>query len=703
MEDTAGTGGNGDLNANLRWRSTGDPQLDKAVQQWLDWDRNKWTRAQVESLVAAGRLENLRSRLCSRMSFGTAGLRAPMGAGFNRINDLTVIQSSQGLHAYLCRCFADLSSRGVVVGYDTRGQEESGCSSQRLAKLTAAVMLSRDVPVHLFSSFVPTPYVPYAVKRLGAASGVMITASHNPKEDNGYKVYWCSGAQIASPHDKEVLRCIEEQLEPWSASCWDEELVDRSSLRTDPLTQINSCYMEDLTSLCFHRDLNRSCTLKFVHSSFHGVGHDFVQQAFRVFGFAPPVPVPEQKDPDPNFSSVRSPNPEEGESVLVPWISVESELLGFAPCLSSSSVFQELSLLLAERENAQIVLATDPDADRLAVAERSDGFGWKVFSGNELAALLGWWMFFNWKESHPDPADTNSIYMLATTVSSKILQAFARIEGFHFEETLPGFKWIGNRIHELSKTGNRVIFAFEESIGFLCGSIVPEKDGVSAAVVVAEMAAYLQTRKLSLNQQLQNIYRTYGYHVSKTSYVTCNDPPTIQRIFSRIRNFSGDDLYPKACGGIRVVHVRDVTTGYDSSQPDLRAVRAALLLPLWRFWYYPGSWSPSSYSLQITVLPVSRSSQMITFTLQNGVVATLRTSGTEPKIKYYTEFCAAPGERSAEELCHGRCGRGLGDITDVSLSRSDVSQLEDELRKVTDALLDEFLEPDKNHLIRRSV
>ncbi|XP_015241498.1 PREDICTED: glucose 1,6-bisphosphate synthase [Cyprinodon variegatus] len=621
MEDTAESG---DCNANLRWQSTGEQKVDAAVQQWLDWDRNPRTRAQVESLVAAGRLDDLRSRLCSRMSFGTAGLRAPMGAGFNRINDLTIIQSTQGLYAYLFRCFADLSSRGVVVGFDTRGQEESGCSSQRLAKLTAAVLLSRDIPVHLFSKFVPTPYVPYAVKKLGAAAGVMITASHNPKEDNGYKVYWCNGAQIASPHDKEVLRCIEEQLEPWNNSCWDEELVKNSSLRTDPLTQINSFYMEDLTSLCFHRDLNSSCTLKFIHSSFHGVGHEFVQQAFRVFGFAPPIPVPEQKDPDPKFSSVRCPNPEEGESVL------------------------KLSLLLADRENAQIVLATDPDADRLAVAEQN-GRGWKVFSGNELAALLGWWMFFNWKENHPDPAETKSVYMLATTVSSKILQAFARMEGFHFEETLPGFKWIGNRIHELSKTGNRVIFAFEESIGFLCGSMVPEKDGVSAAVVVAEMAAYLQTQKLSLNQQLHNIYRTYGYHVSKTSYVTCNDPPTIQRIFSRIRNFEGDGSYPKACGGVRIVHIRDVTTGYDSSRPDLRSV-----------------------------LPVSKSSQMITFTLQNGVVATLRTSGTEPKIKYYTEFCAAPGE-------------------------SDVSRLEEELQKVTGALLDEFLEPDKNHLIRRFV
>uniref|UniRef100_A0AAQ5ZC92 Phosphoglucomutase 2-like 1 n=1 Tax=Amphiprion ocellaris TaxID=80972 RepID=A0AAQ5ZC92_AMPOC len=612
---------NGDLNANMRCQSTGDPQLDKAVHQWLTWDRNRWTRAQLDSLIAAGHLDELRSRLCSRMSFGTAGLRAPMGAGFNRINDLTVIQSTQGLYSHLCRYFPDLSSRGLVVGFDTRGQEESGCSSDLFNKLQMSASTQQGALMHwLFSCFQP-----YAVKKLGAAAGVMITASHNPKEDNGYKVYWSNGAQIASPHDKEILRSIEEELEPWSASCWDEDLVDHSSLRTDPLTQINSCYMDELASLCFHRELNSSCPLKFVHSSFHGVGHVFIQQAFQVFGFAPPIPVPEQKDPDPNFSSVRCPNPEEGESVL------------------------KLSLLLAEKENARIVLATDPDADRLAVAENSDGCGWKVFTGNELAALLGWWMFFNWKESHPDPADTQNVHMLATTVSSKILQAFARIEGFHFEETLPGFKWIGNKIHELSKTGQRVIFAFEESIGFLCGSMVPEKDGVSSAVVVAEMAAYLHNKNLMLNQQLDNIYQTYGYHVSKTSYVICNDPPTIQKIFSRIRNFDGDGSYPKTCGGIQIVHVRDVTTGYDSSRPDLRSV-----------------------------LPVSRSSQMITFTLQNGVVATLRTSGTEPKIKYYTEFCAAPG-------------------------KSEVCRLEEELQKVTAALLDKFLEPEKNNLIRRLV
>ncbi|KAJ8256712.1 hypothetical protein COCON_G00188640 [Conger conger] len=612
----------GDLNANLNFRTTGDPRLDKAIYQWISWDKNPHTRGQVEALVQEGCVEELRCRLGSRMSFGTAGLRAPMGAGFALINDLTIIQSTQGLYKYCAIAFPDLHSRGLVIGYDTRGQEASGCSSERLARLAAAVLLGRGIRVYLFSTYVPTPFVPYAVKKLGAAAGVMITASHNPKEDNGYKVYWESGAQIASPHDKEVLRCIEESGEPWGGS-WDHGLAESSPLRTDPTLHICTCYAEELQSICFHRELNAETRLKFVHSSFHGVGHSFVQQAFRAFGFAPPIPVPEQKDPDPEFPTVSCPNPEEGESVL------------------------ELSLRLAEREGATVVLATDPDADRLAAAELSNN-RWKVFTGNELAALLGWWMLFNWKQLHSNPTDTAQVCMLATAVSSKILQAFARVHGFHVEETLPGFKWIGKRIDELRKVGKEVIFAFEESIGFMCGSMVPEKDGVSAAAVLAEMAAYLDRQNLTLNQQLANIYHMYGSHVSTTSYIFCHDPAVVKRIFSRLRCFHGENSYPRSCGGHCITHVRDLTTGYDSSQPDKKCV-----------------------------LPIIKNSHMITFTFHSGVVATLRTSGTEPKIKYYTQICALPGE-------------------------SVISSLEMELHKVTDALVEEFLEPDKNKLIRRS-
>lgn len=418
---------NKDLDANDNALvSTGDATLDKLVNQWISWDKNAATQAQIKSLIQETHVEELRRRLCSRLTFGTAGLRAAMGAGFSHVNDLTVIQSTQGMYVYLAKCFPDLWSRGLVVGYDTRAQECSGCTSERLASLTAAVMLSKGVPVYLFSTYVPTPFVPYAVKKCGTVAGVMITASHNRKEDNGYKVYWENGAQISSPHDKEILRCIEQNAEPWAES-WNQDLAESSSLRTDPLKDICTWYMEELSTLCFHRELNTQSPLKFVHSSFHGVGHAYVQKAFQAFGFPPPIPVPEQMDPDPNFSTVSCPNPEEGESVL------------------------ELSLRLAEREGARIVLATDPDADRLAVAEQCDKCGWKIFTGNELAALLGWWMLLNWKETHPDPAEIECVYMLATAVSSRILKTMAEMEGFHFEAACVLFHLSCLTFHHLRK------------------------------------------------------------------------------------------------------------------------------------------------------------------------------------------------------------------------------------------------------------
>ncbi|XP_072118572.1 glucose 1,6-bisphosphate synthase [Mobula birostris] len=600
----------------------GDQELERALYQWLLWDQNPKTKAEIEKLQHDGKKKELRDRLCYRMTFGTAGLRSAMGAGFSCINDLTIIQSTQGLLKYLEKCFSDLKQRGVVIGYDTRGQEKSRCSSMRLAQLTAAVFLSQDVPVYLFSTYVPTPFVPYAVRQLHVTAGVMITASHNPKQDNGYKVYWENGAQIGSPHDKKILQCIEESLEPWQES-WNENLSNISPLRQDPLNEICALYMEDLKKLCFHRELNSKTPLKFVHTSFHGVGHEYVQAAFKAFGFIPPIPVPEQKDPDPEFSTVKCPNPEEGECVLV------------------------LAIKLAEKEGARIVLATDPDADRLAVAEQQEDGMWKVFSGNELGALLGWWMFHCWRSEHQDPGDVKNVYMLATTVSSKILRALAINEGFHFEETLPGFKWIGNRIDELLHSGKEVLFAFEESIGFMCGTLTLDKDGVSAAVIVAEMAAYLETTSLTLVEQLKNIYRTYGYHISRTSYFKCYDPSTIKRIFDRLRTYETENQYPRFCGPFEILHIRDVTTGFDSSQPNKKSV-----------------------------LPVSKNSQMITFTFLNGCVATLRVSGTEPKIKYYAEICTIPGH-------------------------SDTDHLEEELNELIDALVRNFLEPEKNGLIAR--
>uniref|UniRef100_A0A8C5QYS0 Phosphoglucomutase 2 n=1 Tax=Leptobrachium leishanense TaxID=445787 RepID=A0A8C5QYS0_9ANUR len=574
-----------------------DAKLELAVSDWLKWDKNPKTRDSVKQLVADSKTQELQSCFGSRMEFGTAGLRAAMGPGISQMNDLTIIQTTQGFCRYLENTISDLKKRGVVISYDARAHPPSGGSSKRFARLAATTFVSQGIPVYLFSGITPTPFVPYTVSRLKLCAGIMVTASHNPKQDNGYKVYWENGAQIISPHDKGIAQSIEENLAPWP-SAWDDTLIDNNPLLHDPLEPINKGYFEDLQKHCFHRDLNKNSKLKFVHTSVHGVGHAFVQSAFRAFSFSAPLAVQEQKDPDPEFPTVKYPNPEEGKGVL------------------------KLSFSLADKEGARVILANDPDADRLAVAEKQESGEWKVFSGNELGALLGWWIFTCWKEKHPDAEAVKSMYMLASTVSSKILRAIAVKEGFHFEETLTGFKWMGNRADQLINQGKSVLFAFEEAIGYMCCPFVLDKDGVSAAVIAAEMASYLATKDVTLTQQLSSIFNKYGYHISKNSYFICYDQETIKSLFEALRNYDGQNTYPKLCGKFQVTGVRDLTTGYDNNQTDNKAI-----------------------------LPTSKSSQMITFTFANGGVATMRTSGTEPKIKYYTELCAAPGNRLGGRGC----------------------------------------------------
>ncbi|KAG7487141.1 phosphoglucomutase-2 [Solea senegalensis] len=600
--------------------STGDTELDQCVAQWLQYDKNPKTASLVQDLVKEGAVEELKKCFSSRMEFGTAGLRAAMGPGISRMNDLTIIQTTQGFCRYLEESFKNLKERGVVIGYDARAHPPSGGSSKRFASLAAAVFISRGVPVHLFSGITPTPFVPFTVSYLGLCAGIMVTASHNPKQDNGYKVYWENGAQIVSPHDKGIAKTIEENLEPWPES-WNAEEALKSPLLKDPYQDIHMQYFKAIQNHCHHRDINKSSEVKIVHTSVHGVGHEFVQSAFKAFDLRPPFAVEEQKDPDPEFPTVKYPNPEEGEGVLT------------------------LSFALAEKEGATVVLANDPDADRLAIAEKQESGQWRVFSGNELGALLGWWMFHCWKQQNSDADAVKDLYMLASTVSSKILRAIALKEGFHFEETLTGFKWMGNRARDLLDQGKSVLFAFEEAIGYMCSPSVLDKDGVSAAAIAGEMISYLATKNTSLSQKLTSVFEQYGYHISKNSYFICHDQKVICTLFERLRSYGGQkDSYPTECGRFSISAIRDLTTGYDSNQPDKKAV-----------------------------LPTSSSSQMITFTFSNGGVATMRTSGTEPKIKYYTELCAAPGN-------------------------SDVTHLKKELDDLVDAIVEHFFEPQKNNL-----
>lgn len=514
--------------------------------------------------------------------------------------------------------------RGVVFGFDGR------YNSKRFAELSTTVFLNNKIKVFLYSKTVPTPFVPFAIMQNNCLAGVMVTASHNPKEDNGYKVFWSNGAQIISPHDKMIQKSIEAHLLPLKES-WNTSVMEKHAgkLLVDPFEEMNEKYFIEYLKNVPQSFLenNSKSQLRFVYSAMHGVGYPAIEKVFKVSNLLPVLAVEEQRDPDPEFRTVKFPNPEEGKSSL------------------------ELSIKKAEAEGATIILANDPDADRLACAEKDlDTASWKVFNGNELGALLGWWAVKNYKELQGDKADLSNCFLLASTVSSKILRSIAQTEGLNFIETLTGFKWMGNRSEELIKSGKTVLFAFEEAIGFMFGVSVLDKDGVSAAGHLATMACYLKAKhQQTLTQKLKEIYDSYGLHCTNCSYLFCYEPPVIKTIFERIRNFQNGQksTYPKTIidGKYAIKDIRDLTTGVDTSQADGKAL-----------------------------LPTSASSQMITFSFENGLVVTLRTSGTEPKIKYYAEMCASKEDK-------------------------DWDAIRTRLDEMVKAIVEEFLQPKINNLI----
>ncbi|KAI9010316.1 hypothetical protein CLU79DRAFT_773822 [Phycomyces nitens] len=571
--------------------------LDALVQDWIRLDKNEETRNEIIALQEANNHEELAKRLINRIEFGTAGLRARMEAGFSRMNDLTVLQASQGLAAYIENTVENAKERGVVVGHDHRHHSED------FARLTAAAFLTRGFKVWYYKDLVHTPLVPFTIKKLKAAGGVMITASHNPKDDNGYKVYWENACQIIPPHDEGIANTILENLEPWA---WDYELATTSDLCSDPTDLgVVDAYFEEVAELAKFKSDNEETSVKFVYTAMHGVGLPFAKRAFATFGLPPFIEVEQQVQPDPDFPTVAFPNPEEGKGAL------------------------SLAIETAENNGANIILANDPDADRLAIAERTVSGEWKLFSGNMIGSILG---AASLEKAEAAGQDASSLAMVASTVSSKFLARMGEVEGFRFEESLTGFKWIGNKALELEKEGYNVVFSYEEAIGFTIGDIVKDKDGVSALAFFSEWAVQLYKRGLTVFEYLEGLYKKYGYFVSDNSYFICHDKHLIETIFRRIRygdeptktddtEYEYDLAYPETIGGYKVVSVRDLTIGYDSSKPGNKPT-----------------------------LPVSASSEMITFSLENHTVFTIRTSGTEPKIKYYSELRGDSEEQAKIDL-----------------------------------------------------
>lgn len=569
------------------------------MKQWLEWDQQSETRSCIETLWKEKNLEELQRILGSRMTFGTAGLRARMGAGNAQMNMLTVIQTAQGLLQYLKQHFSeeDLSQRGIVIGFDGR------YNSKTFACLTAQVMKVGGVRTYCFHQVVPTPFVPFSVLHYRCVCGVMVTASHNPKMDNGYKVYWENGAQIIPPHDSGIAASIEQCLVPRSSS-WrsydgdaspDEEVFQLYFQRLkESYTCMSRCPTQPTAS-------EEGSGKRFVYSAMHGVGAKFTLHSLQYISGIPEnhlLVVQEQEQPDPEFPTVEFPNPEEGANSLA------------------------LSFARGNAEKGDIILANDPDADRLCVAERLPQPGqWRIFNGNETGALLGWWAVFHAKHRGDSLSDC---VMLSSTVSSCILSTIAKREGMQFIDTLTGFKWMGSVAQDLlAHQKGKPIFSFEEAIGFCWGTNVFDKDGVSAAAVVADLATYLwQKEKQTLADKLEEIYKTYGYHFTSNSYVTCTDAAKKAEMFRFIQTCDNGS-YPTHIAGVPVRDVRDLSTGLDTRAADKKAA-----------------------------LPLSKSSPLITFYLEKDLILSIRGSGTEPKIKWYSEIVTADphGQKVLQEF-----------------------------------------------------
>jgi phosphomannomutase len=550
--------------------------------------------------------------MLKRIAFGTAGLRSRMAAGNACMNDLIIIQTTQGLCKYMLDNIPNAKTRGFVLGYDGRYH------SREFAEIAAAVCMDQGFKVYLYSKMVATPMVPYGVTLLKAAGGVMVTASHNPKDDNGYKVYWENGAQIIPPHDAGIAQSIQNNLKPWKAFTFDAN----NELLHDPFDNVTNTYFQEAEKqYCWEKKANQESDIKVTFTAMHGVGAAFVTRAFDAFGLPKYIPVKQQIDPDPEFSTVAFPNPEEGKGALA------------------------LAMQTADEHGSNLILANDPDADRLAVAERNpDTNEWRILNGNQIAALFADWAWKNHVKNNPN-ADKKNAVMIASTVSSKFLQAMADKEGFEFRDTLTGFKWMGNVAYDMQQQGRDFLFAYEVEIGFLVGGLSLDKDGVRMAAIFTEMAIHVyNTTGKTLWDHLQTLYAKYNYFSMNTSYFFCHDNAILDTVFGRLR--ADDYAVTKTLPGIKVTGIRDITTGYDNSMPD-----------------------------QKTILPVVPSSHMITFHFDNGCVATLRNSGTEPKLKYYVEARSATSEADAAILVNA----------------------------TTDIIIEHFMQPSKTGLIPRKI
>jgi phosphomannomutase len=569
-------------------------ELRTSAEAWLAGDPDAGTRAELEELLRRADTAELQERFRGPLAFGTAGLRAPMGAGPSRMNCAVIRSATLGLARWLLRTVPDSARRGVVVARDGRHR------SVEFASEAAGVLAAAGIPAWVFPGSAPTPLAAYAVTALGAAAGVVVTASHNPKEYNGYKVYGPDGAQVIPPDDAAIALEMAQVGPANAVPLLDDDVARSRGLLLEVGPDVPSLYLEAI--LAERRNPRQGTDVVIAYTAMHGVGGALATEALRRAGFRYVHSVAEQHMPDPDFPTVAFPNPEE-----------EGALLRVQR--------------LAETVGAELVLANDPDADRLAVMVRTASGTFRQLGGNEVGVLLGHYLLT--KGPRPEKP-----LVLSTVVSSLQLGHIAARLGVEYAETLTGFKWIAHAALKRAEAGARFVFGYEEALGYAVGTAVRDKDGIGAAVALADMAGWAHAQGRTLEALLDELAREYGVYVSvQRSLVLpgASGAAAMGRVMAGFR-----ERPPSAIAGRPVVAVSDYVQG----QRTAEGRRTALGLP---------------------------SANLLAFEVGEGARVLLRPSGTEPKLKLYVEAFERMGETDALEVVRARVAASAAALAESAL------------------------------------
>lgn len=528
------------------------------------------TREELAAL--AGNKEEIKDRFYRRLAFGTGGLRGVIGAGTNRMNIYTVRQATQGLANYILS--QNGQDKGVAIAYDSRRM------SPEFAREAALCLNANGIRTWKFESLRPTPELSFAVREQGCIAGIVITASHNPREYNGYKVYWEDGAQITPPHDKNIMAEVEKIEDFAQVKTMEEDDARACGLYGIIGTDFDNLYLEQLKKQSIHPEIipEAAKNMKIVYTPLHGTGNIPVRRVLRELGFEQVYVVEEQKVPDGNFPTVAYPNPEDEKA----WT---------------------LALKLAEKVDADIILATDPDADRLGVYAKDTKTGKYVsFTGNMSGMLIAEYML---REKTATGTMPENPALVETIVTTDMAKAVAKAYNTALIEVLTGFKYIGEQIKIFGETGaHNYVFGLEESYGCLAGTYARDKDACVAVMLLCEVAAYYKLQNKTLWDAMIEIYEKYGYYKEGLASVTLKGIDGAEKIQQMMSDFRENP--PKNLAGMEVLAVRDYKTGV---RKDLKTGEE-----------------------RSTGLPTSN---VLYYELEDNAWCCIRPSGTEPKIKYY--------------------------------------------------------------------